>query len=143
MGLCDSAGRVRIGMALEQALLNALCHGNLQIASGQSLDARESLMEGKQQTFIEQRRAQEPYASRRIHVNLCISPEEARFVIRDEGPGFDTSALPPRDDPRVLEAEGGRGLVLMRSFMDEVTFNEPGNEVTMIKRREQVVPPAG
>jgi anti-sigma regulatory factor (Ser/Thr protein kinase) len=41
-----------------------------------------------------------------------------------------------------VEAEGGRGLSLMRTFMDEVTFNEAGNEVTMVKRRAQSDQPA-
>lgn len=136
MGLADTAGRVRVGMALEQALLNALYHGNLEITADQRQEARESMMEGRPETLIDQRRTQEPYASRRIQVAIDVSPEEARFTVRDDGPGFDTSRLPPRDDPRVLEEEGGRGLVLMRSFMDEVAFNERGNEVTMLKRRE-------
>ena len=65
-----------------------------------------------------------------------MSPDEARFVIRDEGPGFDLSKLPGRGDPEGLEDKGGHGLLLMQTFMDEVTFNARGNEVTMLKRRE-------
>ena len=38
-------------------------------------------------------------------------------------------------DPKTLERVGGRGLVLMRHFMDEVTFNPAGNEVTLVKHR--------
>ena len=65
-----------------------------------------------------------------------MSADEARFVIRDQGPGFDVSKLPGRGDAETLESEGGHGLLLMQTFMDEVTFNARGNEVTMVKRRE-------
>ena len=51
--------------------------------------------------------------------------------------GFNTDkiAVPKSQDIATLEAQGNRGLVLIMSFMDEVTFNEGGNEVTMIKKR--------
>ena len=39
--------------------------------------------------LVEERRWQAPYADRQVFVDACISPEEARFVVRDEGPGFD------------------------------------------------------
>ncbi len=59
-------------------------------------------------------------------------------MIRDEGPGFDTSQLPDSITPSVdPEQHTGRGIILMRSIMDEITYNDVGNEVTMIKRRIQ------
>jgi anti-sigma regulatory factor (Ser/Thr protein kinase) len=58
-------------------------------------------------------------------------------VIRDEGHGFDVAMVPAVCRPSDLEAEQARGLALIRSFMDEVTFNEVGNEITMIKRKDK------
>jgi anti-sigma regulatory factor (Ser/Thr protein kinase) len=46
------------------------------------------------------------------------------------------AAVPVPGDPNALEPERGRGLSLMRNFMDELRFNETGNEVTMVKRRD-------
>ena len=60
---------------------------------------------------------------------------EARFTIRDEGPGFDPAMLSNPTQAENLERCSGRGLLLMRMFMDEVTFNSIGNEVTLVKRR--------
>ena len=77
-----------------------------------------------------------PYRDRRIHVDLVILGHEARFVIRDEGAGFDVHKLAAPGGIGSLEPTSGRGLILMRAFMDEVLFNERGNEVTMIKRPE-------
>jgi anti-sigma regulatory factor (Ser/Thr protein kinase) len=58
------------------------------------------------------------------------------FVIRDDGPGFDPASVPAAGQPGSLDPDSGRGLVLMRAFLDEVTFNPRGNEVTLVKRRE-------
>ena len=56
-------------------------------------------------------------------------------MIRDEGCGFDTSRAHRSIEPEDLLRPSGRGLLLMKSFMDSVTFNQAGNEVTMVKCR--------
>jgi CheY-like chemotaxis protein len=136
VGLCDAVGRLRVGVAVDQALRNALYHGNLEMSIEQIQEAREELLRGSP-GLLEERRSRLPYAQRKIFVDLRIGPEEARVTVRDEGPGFDVAALLARDDAAAIEANGGRGLVLMRSFMDEVTFNGRGNEVTLVKRKDQ------
>jgi CheY-like chemotaxis protein len=136
MGLCDSTGRVRVGLALEHAILNAMYRGNLEISAEEMLNTRELLLCGPTPSLVEQRLEAAPYRNRRVHLEVSMSPEAARFVIRDEGRGFDTSRVPKPGDPDALETQGGHGLLLMQTFMDEVTFNAAGNEVTMLKRRE-------
>ena len=61
-------------------------------------------------------------------------------MISDQGPGFDTSRVHQPIDPDDLLRIGGRGLLLIRTFMDEVTFNPSGNTITMVKR---LTPAAG
>lgn len=56
-------------------------------------------------------------------------------MIRDEGPGFDSTSLPDPTDPVNLEKVSGRGLLLIRTFMDEVRHNPKGNEIVLVKRR--------
>lgn len=128
----DFSERLQIGVALKEALLNAIFHGNLEITAEEMQAVEETLLEGDQQSLVDERRQQSPYRERRIHVEVQIDPEDARFVIRDEGPGFDVAAVPDPDAPGSLEPEGGRGLALMRAFMNEVAFNDQGNEVTLI-----------
>jgi CheY-like chemotaxis protein/anti-sigma regulatory factor (Ser/Thr protein kinase) len=129
IGLCDDASVIRVCIALEEALRNAIFHGNLELTSEQ----REGDPEVYQR-LVSERVGREPYASRRLHVTLEVTPTVGRFVIRDEGPGFDPTKLPDPTDPENLEKVSGRGLLLMRTFMDELTFNATGNEVVMIKR---------
>jgi len=134
--LCEFSGRLQIGVALKEALLNALFHGNLEIGGEMPQEAEDELLQEKDLSLVERRRSELPYRDRRVRVDVKVSREEARFFIRDQGPGFDVAAVPHCGDSEALEAERGRGLSLMRAFMDELTFNAAGNEVTMIKRRE-------
>jgi anti-sigma regulatory factor (Ser/Thr protein kinase) len=62
------------------------------------------------------------------------SGEQVEFTIRDEGPGFNPAALPDTTDVTSLDQPRGRGVMLMRTFMDEVRYNPSGNSVTMMKR---------
>ena len=66
---------------------------------------------------------------------------EAVLTVRDEGAGFDPGTLPDPTDPANLGRSCGRGLFLIRSFMDEVRHNAAGNEITLVKRRTAESPP--
>jgi CheY-like chemotaxis protein len=131
MQLCDENGLIRVAVALREALVNAIQHGNLEIGS----ELREQ-DDKRYYALIEERRQQEPYQDRRVHVYAKESHREAVYVIRDEGHGFDPSTLPDPTDPSNLDKISGRGLLLIRTFMDEVHHNQLGNEITMLKRRD-------
>ena len=74
-----------------------------------------------------------PYCDRRVHVFAALNNDCVRFVIRDEGPGFNHRKVldPTREEN--MERIGGRGLLLIRSFMDDVSYNPRGNEITLVK----------
>ncbi|MFH1919321.1 MAG: response regulator [Planctomycetota bacterium] len=137
MEFCDFTERFQIGAALKEALLNALYHGSLGLRMEEMQEALDKLRRGEAVSLVRDPRSEPLYRDRRILVHARLSPEEVRFVVRDEGPGFDVATVPKAKDPAALEAGQGRGLTIMQSFMDEVTFNDAGNEVTMIKRRCQ------
>jgi CheY-like chemotaxis protein len=131
MGLFDETDRTRLGVALTEALLNAILHGNLGVSS----ELRE---EGLNLFFdqADQRSSEQPYCDRRVFVDARWTREECQFVVRDEGPGFDVASLPDPTDPENLVRASGRGVLLMQMFMSEVEFNDAGNEVRMVKRKE-------
>ena len=131
MNLADKGGLIRVGTALHESLINAMEHGNLELSS----ELRESEQPEAYRSLVEARRKQQPYCDRRVLVIAHFSREQAVFVIRDDGLGFDRSTLRDPRDPANLGKCSGRGLFLIRTFMDEVSFNEAGNEITMIKRR--------
>ncbi len=131
-GIFNDRERTRVGVALEEAFLNAIIHGNLEVSS-KLRDADD----GSYEKLIAVRMGQSPYRDRRVKVLAKFSQTEARFVIRDEGNGFDVSKLPDPTDPENMARAHGRGVLLIRTFMDDVRYNRKGNQVTLIKRRKQ------
>ena len=125
MAICDTSQRVRLGVALENALTNAMIRGNLEIApsANQIID----------RDLVNTRRIQKPYKDRRVYVNATIDRNKVEFVVRDQGPGFDISQVPESGDPAAFKNASRRGLVLIKTFMDEVKFDAKGNEVRMVK----------
>lgn len=100
----DEAATFAIKLALEEAVNNAIRHGNHQDAS-----KKVTLIYDVTETCVE-------------------------ITIADEGEGFNPADVPdPRADEN-LEKPSGRGLMLMRAYMDEVTYNARGNQIHMIKR---------
>jgi CheY-like chemotaxis protein/anti-sigma regulatory factor (Ser/Thr protein kinase) len=136
-GLTDQLVSLRVHMALEEALVNALYHGNLELGSVVRQHDTDELYE-----FAVRRAAESPYRERRIHFHVRLTPEQAEFTIRDSGPGFDPAALPDTADIAALDEPHGRGVMLMRTFMDSVRYSETGNEVTMTKRLRPSAPAA-
>ncbi|MCA9068233.1 MAG: ATP-binding protein [Planctomycetaceae bacterium] len=134
LGQVGQGTLIQIGVAIEEAVLNAMIHGNLEVSS--------ELRERPDNAFydlIHARSRQEPYKDRRVQFQIRISPEELHLIIRDEGPGFDVSKLPDPTDTDRLGLSSGRGILLMRAFMDEVEYDANGNQVTMRKLFEKPV----
>jgi serine/threonine-protein kinase RsbW len=94
-----------VQLAMEEALVNAVKHGN-----------RMDL-------------------SKKVHVKCRMSADRLRVEITDEGEGFDPNQVPDPTDPEQLELPHGRGIMLMRNFMSLVEYNARGNCVTMEKQR--------
>jgi len=92
-----------IRLALEEALVNAIKHGN-QMDPG-----------------------------KRVFVNYRIADNRFEIIIRDEGAGFDPADVPDPTDIENLERPCGRGLMLMRYYMTEVHYNATGNIVALAK----------
>jgi CheY-like chemotaxis protein len=128
--LCEPSGMILLGVALHEAMTNAILHGNLELSS----DLKEK-DEKEFYRLADERRAQDPYQKRRISVRSVLTRSEATFVIRDEGNGFDPALLPDPTDPENLSRVFGRGLLLINTFMDRVEHNAKGNEITMVKYR--------
>jgi serine/threonine-protein kinase RsbW len=93
-----------IRLALEEALLNAVRHGN-------RMDPTKV-----------------------VEVEYDIDPHRAIITVTDQGEGFDPAAVPDPTTDENLEKPTGRGVMLMRAYMDQVCFNDRGNQVRLIKQ---------
>jgi CheY-like chemotaxis protein len=132
LALHDRTERLRVGVALHEALLNAIYHGNLEVSSELRQEDESAFHD-----LAQARRSQSPYRDRRIHVRACLDRKEAVYIIEDQGPGFDPKTLPDPTNPENIGRVGGRGLMLIRTFMDHVEHNAAGNLITMVKKMKQ------
>ena len=98
-------GVFAVRLAIEEALVNAYCHGN------------------------------QKDSAKRVTFQCSIDQDAAQFEVGDEGGGFDISSVPDPTDEANLEVPSGRGLLLMREYMTMVEFVPPGNKVRMSYRR--------
>lgn len=130
-GFGDESERLRLGVGLHESLTNAIQHGNLELSS----DLRQEDDESLYHKLAAERRHLEPYASRRVDVIVTETPHEITYSIRDQGPGFQPKQVADPTDEAHMNRIGGRGLLLIRSFFDEVRHNERGNQISMIRRR--------
>lgn len=132
MQLLSGVDRYRVGNALRHAASNAIYRGNLELSheQWQETGGEDATLEPSDPVVIE-RMSQRPFSNRKIHFDARLMRDLIRVVIRDEGNGFDTSKF--AQGTASLDESHGRGLVLIQNFMDKVTFNASGNEITMIK----------
>jgi anti-sigma regulatory factor (Ser/Thr protein kinase) len=98
--------RSNLFVALDEAFVNAVKHGNRN----------------------------DP--SKMVRITAELSAKEARFTVEDEGNGFNLQEIPDPCDPSNLFKTSGRGVLLIYNIMDEVKYNERGNQLTMVKRPE-------
>ena len=106
-GLSDDAA-YGVGLALREAVTNAVLHGN-----GQDV-------------------------SKAVELRLANSPSSIEISVRDEGNGFDTENVPDPTDSQNLLKASGRGILFMRTFMDEVEWSrhpQGGTVVRMLKKK--------
>jgi serine/threonine-protein kinase RsbW len=76
---------------------------------------------------------------KKVFVNIEVVDAEVRLTIRDEGKGFNPDTLSNPLDPENLLRESGRGVFIVRSLMDEITydFSSGSTQVTLLKRRKK------
>ena len=100
----DAQGTFAIKLALEEAFVNAIKHGN-------KLDR-----------------------AKHVHVDTTVTDEQAQVIIEDEGPGFDRTCVPDPTAEENLDKCSGRGILLIEAYMDSVEYSKGGRRVRMVKK---------
>lgn len=119
-----------IRLGLNEMLQNAFEHGNLGITFEEK---SEALLNGSLEELINQRLQDPALAARKIRVRFEATPAAASWTITDEGNGFDWRKLKSPVDEDAQFSLNGRGIFLTRFHFDEVSYNEKGNSVKMVK----------
>ena len=134
MGFASMSNLDVIAMAFHEALVNSLEHGNLELDS--DLKADLFTKEDPYVLLRNQRMADPTFAGRLIEVRLAMDTERFELEISDEGKGFDASRMLPMSGDSDMAPHCGRGLPLIMLVMDEVHFNDKGNQIRLVLRRK-------
>jgi DNA-binding response OmpR family regulator len=124
-------------LGLTELLLNAVEHGNLGIGYK---DKGKMLLDGSFDTEIERRLALPEFAGRQVVIDVERLPDGTRYLIRDEGAGFDPARFLTIDPARATDWHG-RGIALARmTSFDSVEYRGRGNEVVAVVRDTPPLP---
>ncbi len=102
----NSQSTFAIKLALEEALINAIKHGN-------KLDLKKN-----------------------VHIEASVTPTVTEITIEDEGPGFERTSVPDPTLEENLDKCSGRGILLMEAYMNRVEWSQGGRRVHMVKKNE-------
>ncbi len=130
-GFCNRTTAENLSLALREAITNAMYHGNLEINS----KVREERGINGFNEEIELRRNMPGYKDRKVTIHNEFTGDYVEFIIEDEGPGFDFRSLPDPRDPENFLRDSGRGLLIIRIHVDEISWNEKGNQIRLRKYR--------
>jgi len=106
----EESDRFAIHLALEEVFVNAVQHGN------------------------------QSDPKKKIFVRYSITPDRFEVTIADQGPGFNPDALPDPRNPENLYKSSGRGVLLIRAYMDQVQYSPKGNQIHMVKFKSGSAP---
>lgn len=72
---------------------------------------------------------------KKVDIRYSVNSDRIELYVQDEGDGFDPSVVPDPTTPENLESPNGRGIMLMRAYMNQVEYNTRGNRLHLVKRR--------
>lgn len=101
----NDAESFAVKLSMEESLANAIKHGNRYDPQKQ------------------------------VEIHFEVDHRKTVITVIDEGNGFDPQKIPDPTRDENLEKPSGRGIMLIRAYMDEVQYNDRGNQICMIKRK--------
>jgi anti-sigma regulatory factor (Ser/Thr protein kinase) len=132
-GACEESRAAKLTLALHEALTNSIIHGNLEVDS--------ALKERDDNSFtrlLAQRAADPAYADRLVTIEVRYDGDRCQWALTDQGRGFDHERLMNREvvDETEIWLASGRGILMMKAFMDEVRYEQDGRRVVLAMCRE-------
>ncbi len=134
MGLIEGRRISTVALAFNEVIINAIEHGNLELPVNHFLEMGDNDEKDKILNLKNERLRDSDYANKKIAIKYFFCNDETMVTITDEGAGFNTASVVDfllRDDTENMDG-CGRGIMLLKYAVDEVRFNEKGNEVTLV-----------
>ena len=125
-GVCQEAQASRVMLALHEGLTNAVVHGNLELSS--------ELKERDDNSFAEAlaaRSADPFFSSRKVEIDVEYDGTCCQWVFTDQGKGFDVDRILGRQESDEPLLASGRGILMMRAFMDDMRYESGGRRLIL------------
>ncbi|MCP5103048.1 MAG: SpoIIE family protein phosphatase [bacterium] len=129
--ISEDVSFMKIG--LQEVLINAIEHGNLDITNKEK---SELLDKGDYNKILKERILLPEYRDKFVDIRIFSTPDYLKLTIRDMGKGFDPTSIPDPENPENFLKESGKGILMAMHAFDKVEYNEIGNCVTLIKYSE-------
>jgi serine phosphatase RsbU (regulator of sigma subunit)/CheY-like chemotaxis protein len=129
-------------IGLQEILINAIEHGNLKISYE---DKQQLLTAGDYQNVLREKASHPENVGKYVEIKVFSTPDYLKIIVEDMGDGFDLSEIPDPENPENFLNESGKGIMMTLNAYDEVSYNDKGNRVTLIKyadnRKKEMVTP--
>ncbi|MBN1498453.1 MAG: ATP-binding protein [Spirochaetes bacterium] len=128
----DPADIAEIRIALREAIVNAIEHGNLKLTFQEKTD---SMLDSRYFDLIRERQTDPELKRKRVTVDYSLNGVRALYRITDEGEGFDYHMLYGEDPGSEINVSlaHGRGMMMIQGAFDEIKFNRKGNQILLVK----------
>lgn len=136
-GFLAPENKMHLQLALSELIFNGIEHGHCGITFDEKT---EYLNSGKSVIDLVIDKCRDPeIAKKRVHFEWETKPDRSVFVIRDEGEGFDVSKIKKKVDENDPFSQHGRGILMAENICESISYNDKGNEVTVVFKHDQSV----
>lgn len=132
IGLVDKDYISNIKFGIQEMLINAIEHGNLEISYEKKTRFLKKGIDINK--IIRKYALKKEFIKRKVTIKYYLTKDKVIYIIKDEGNGFDWRQIPDVINSNSL-LEHGRGIIMTKNYFDEFYYNEKGNQVTMIIHR--------
>ena len=123
-----------IQIALQEALINAIEHGNLEVDYNKKTELKHK--GGNYWELLIKECNEEHIQKRKVYIDYFLEEDKVRYNIKDEGSGFDWQKYIKEDNDfskNITSSLHGVGLQMVKNTFDTISYNETGNEVNLVK----------
>lgn len=130
-GVIDEANVNLFAAALYEVAINAIEHGNLGISYETKKEwIEKNIYHEKLAELLKTETAKNTF----VEISLEIETDCITLTVKDEGDGFKPQKAIEKIKQEDIRRNSGRGMMMMKSYFDEIKYNETGNSITLIKK---------
>ena len=135
-GFIDEANINIFAAALYEVAINAIEHGNLGITYETKKEwIEKNIYHEKLTELLKTEKAKNTF----VEISLEVENDCITLIVQDKGAGFKPQKAIEKIEREDVRRNSGRGMMMMKSYFDEIKYNETGNSITLLKRLNEKI----